>query len=125
MERFDRSGLRIQEERYNSGMEIDLNCDLGEGCAFDDDLMPLITSANVCCGAHSGDPSTSIHTIQLAKQYGVGVGAHPGFADREHFGRRDLELTEQQILESCVYQVGALAGLARAVGLELRHIKAH
>ena len=106
-------------------MEIDLNCDLGEGCPFDAELMPLITSANIACGFHAGDPGTALETLRLAAKYGVHVGAHPGFADREHFGRRELERTEQQILQDCLYQIGALAGLARAVGLKLHHVKAH
>jgi UPF0271 protein len=92
---------------------------------LDDDLMPLITSANVCCGAHAGDPSTSFRTIQSAVRHGVQIGAHPGFPDREHFGRRELVQTEQAVLENCLYQVGALAGLARAAGAALSHIKAH
>ena len=71
-------------------MDIDLNCDLGEGCAFDAELMPLITSANVACGFHAGDPGTAATSLRLAKQHGVQVGAHPGFPDREHFGRREL-----------------------------------
>lgn len=106
-------------------MEIDLNCDLGEGCGPDEELMPLITSANVCCGFHAGDPATSFRTIQAAVRYGVQVGAHPGFADREHFGRRELAQTEQQVFENCLYQVGALAGQARAAGVALQHIKPH
>jgi UPF0271 protein len=106
-------------------MEIDLNCDLGEGCGLDEELMPLITSANVACGFHAGDPATAMRTIQAATRHQVSVGAHPGFPDREHFGRRELTQTEQQILEDCLYQVGALAGLARAAGIALHHIKPH
>jgi UPF0271 protein len=110
---------------FISAMEIDLNCDLGEGCGHDAELMPLITSANVACGFHAGDPATAHATLLLAKHHGVQVGAHPGFADREHFGRRELPRWEHQIYEDCVYQIGALAGLARAVGIELRYIKPH
>jgi UPF0271 protein len=106
-------------------MEIDLNCDLGEGCPHDAELMPLITSANVACGFHAGDPATAHATLILAARHGVQVGAHPGFADREHFGRRELTRTETQIFEDCVYQIGALAGLARAAGLSLRYVKPH
>jgi UPF0271 protein len=87
--------------------------------------MPLITSANVACGFHAGDPGTAATSLRLAKQHGVQVGAHPGFPDREHFGRRELARTEQQVFDDCVYQIGALAGLARAVGLELRYVKPH
>jgi UPF0271 protein len=106
-------------------MDIDLNCDLGEGCPHDAELMPLITSANIACGGHAGDAATAFRTLQLAAQSGVRAGAHPGFMDRAEFGRRELERSEQQIFEECVYQIGALAGLARAVGHPLRHVKPH
>jgi UPF0271 protein len=106
-------------------MNIDLNCDLGEGCAFDAELMPLITSANIACGFHAGDPATALVALKAAARHGVQVGAHPGFPDREHFGRRDLERTSQQVYEDCVYQIGALAGLARAAGTGVRYIKLH
>jgi 5-oxoprolinase (ATP-hydrolysing) subunit A len=106
-------------------MEIDLNCDLGEGCPFDDELMGLITSANVACGGHAGDPATAFATLTSAFRHGVRAGAHPSFFDRENFGRRELERTEQQVFEDVVYQVGALAGLARAIGKPLTHLKPH
>lgn len=106
-------------------MPIDLNCDLGEGCPYDAELMPLITSANVACGFHAGDVATAHAALRAAKQHGVQVGAHPGFPDREHFGRRELPRSEEQVFEECVYQIGALTGLARAVGLELRYVKPH
>jgi UPF0271 protein len=106
-------------------MELDLNCDLGEGCPFDAELMPLITSANIACGFHAGDAATAHTTLLLAARHGVQVGAHPGFPDREHFGRRELPRTETQIFEDCVYQMGALAGLARAAGIPLRYVKPH
>jgi UPF0271 protein len=106
-------------------MDIDLNCDLGEGCAYDAELMPLITSANIACGFHAGDPAVAHAALRSAAQHEVHVGAHPGFADREHFGRRELARTEQQVFEECVYQIGALAGLARAVGVPLRYVKPH
>jgi UPF0271 protein len=106
-------------------MPIDLNCDLGEGCPFDAELMPLITSANVACGFHAGDPSTAHAALAAAARHGVQVGAHPGFPDREGFGRRELARSEGQIFEDCAYQTGALAGLAKAVGLTLRYVKPH
>jgi UPF0271 protein len=106
-------------------MEIDLNCDLGEGCPYDAELMPLITSANIACGFHAGDPATAHAALTAAARHGVQVGAHPGFPDREHFGRRELARTEQQVFEDCVYQIGALAGLSKAVGLSLRYVKPH
>jgi UPF0271 protein len=106
-------------------MEIDLNCDLGEGSASDAELMPLITSANIACGFHAGDPATAHAALAAAARHGVHAGAHPGFADREHFGRRELVRTEKQIFEECVFQVGALADLARTVGTPLYHLKPH
>ncbi len=106
-------------------LELDLNCDLGEGCVHDAELMPLITTANVACGFHAGGPAEAAAAPSLAKRHGVQVGTHPGFPDREHFGRRDLDRTEQQVFDDCVYQIGALEGLARAAGISLKHVKAH
>jgi UPF0271 protein len=106
-------------------MDLDLNSDLGEGCGLDAELMPLVTSANICCGFHAGDAATALAALKLAAKLGVQVGAHPGYADREHFGRRELELSEEAIFEMCLYQVGALAGLAQAVGIRLRYLKPH
>jgi UPF0271 protein len=106
-------------------MDIDLNCDLGEGGPFDAELMPLITSANVACGFHAGGPADALAALRAAARHGVHAGAHPGFADREHFGRRELDQSEEQIYEDCVYQIGALAGLARAAGTALGHVKPH
>jgi UPF0271 protein len=106
-------------------MEIDLNCDLGEGCGLDAELIPLITSANVSCGFHAGDPRTARLTLQMAARQNVQVGAHPGYPDREHFGRREQQMDETEILELCLYQVGALAGLTRISGRPLRYLKPH
>jgi UPF0271 protein len=106
-------------------MEIDLNCDLGEGCPYDAELMPLVTSANIACGFHAGDAATAHAALRQAVGHGVQAGAHPGFPDREHFGRRELSRGEEQVFEDCVYQAGALAGLARAVGTALRYVKPH
>jgi UPF0271 protein len=106
-------------------MQIDLNSDLGEGCGSDAALMPLITSANISCGFHAGDSGTAHAALKLARQHGVQVGAHPGYADREHFGRQELSLSEEAIFELCLYQTGALAGLAEAVGVELWYLKPH
>ncbi len=106
-------------------MEIDLNCDLGEGGTHDAALMALITSANIACGFHAGDVATVHAALLAAQRHSVRVGAHPGFADREHFGRRELDLGEEAIVQLCVYQVGALAGLARLVGLSIDYLKPH
>jgi UPF0271 protein len=106
-------------------MELDLNCDLGEGCPHDAELMPLITSASIACGFHAGDPATAHAALLAAKRHGVQVGAHLSFPDREHFGRQEMARSEEQVFQDCVYQIGALAGLARAAGLELRYVKPH
>ncbi|MBI2803776.1 MAG: LamB/YcsF family protein [Planctomycetes bacterium] len=106
-------------------MILDLNSDLGEGCSLDAELMPLVTSANICCGFHAGDSSTSHAVLKLAATHGVHVGAHPGYADRENFGRREQTLSEDAVVELCLYQVGALASLAKAVGVPVRYIKPH
>jgi UPF0271 protein len=105
--------------------EIDLNCDLGEGCSHDSELMAIVTSVNIACGFHAGDPSIAYAALQSAVAHGVQAGAHPGFPDREHFGRKEMARSESQILEDCAYQVGALDGLARTAGCRLRHLKPH
>src|SRR5262245_25906271 len=87
--------------------------------------MPLITTANVACGFHAGDAPTALTALYLAAKHGVRVGAHPGFPDRENFGRRELARSAEDVFSDCVYQIGALAALARSVGLELSHVKPH
>ncbi len=99
---------------------IDINCDLGEGAGQDAGLMPLITSANIACGAHAGDAATMRATVALAQRHGVAIGAHPGYADRAHFGRRELNLSPAQAGELVRSQVEALRALA-----PLRHVKLH
>jgi UPF0271 protein len=106
-------------------MDIDLNCDLGEGSPFDAELMPLITSASIACGFHAGDAASAAFALREAARSGVQVGAHPGFADRESFGRRERNMPAQRIFEDTVYQIGALLGLARAAGLGVRYVKPH
>src|SRR5438309_13684 len=104
---------------------IDLNCDLGEGCAGDAELMPLITSANIGCGFHAGDCETTFAALKLAAQHHVQVGAHPGFPDRGEFGRRELNWPPERIFHECVYQVGAMTALARSAGCKVRYLKPH
>src|SRR5262245_2285354 len=106
-------------------MHIDLNCDLAEGCPHDAELMPLITSANLACGAHAGDPAIMTAALRLAKEYQVQVGAHPAFPDRENFGRVELPFDEGRIWQDCVYQIGALTGLAHGVSVPVRYVKPH
>src|SRR5262245_62444456 len=124
--RATRSGERprVSGPRKQS-MEIDLNADLGEGAGFDAELMPLVTSANVCCGLHAGSPGEIARTLALAHKHGVAIGAHPGYADREHFGRRELALGNQELVALCVYQLGALDAVAGALGLEVHYVKPH
>lgn len=104
---------------------IDLNCDLGEGMETDAALMPLITSANIACGAHAGDDATMRATVELAQRHGVAIGAHPGYADREHFGRRERDVGPRAAAELVLTQVWRLQAIARAAGTGVRHIKLH
>ncbi len=111
-------------------MRIDLNCDLGEATGagaieHDRRMMEYVTSVNVACGAHAGDPDTMRATVRSARDAGVSVGAHPGFADREGFGRRDVELTSDEIENLVLAQIGALAAIARIEGMVLGHVKPH
>jgi UPF0271 protein len=99
---------------------IDLNCDLGEGAGLDAALMPFITSANVACGAHAGDEDTMRATVALARRHGVVIGAHPGFADRAHFGRREQTLTAGALHDLVSGQIAALRELG-----PVRHVKPH
>jgi UPF0271 protein len=87
--------------------------------------MPHITSANIACGFHAGDAGVMRDTVMLAREHGVAVGAHPGFLDREGFGRRDLRLTPRQVEDIVVYQIGAMAAIAAAAGVRLQHVKPH
>lgn len=111
-------------------MRVDLNADVGESYGAytignDAGLMPSITSANVAAGFHGGDPSVLRSTVRLAAAHGVAVGAHPGFPDRAGFGRRELAMSPQQAEDVVLYQVAAVAGVAAAEGVRLRHVKAH
>jgi UPF0271 protein len=109
---------------------IDLNSDVGEGSGAwpptaDEQLVPLVSSANVACGFHASDPGLMRRTVRLAKRHGVAAGAHPSFPDRVGFGRRMLAATPQEIEDDVVYQVGALLGCCRAEGVPLVHVKPH
>lgn len=111
-------------------MRIDLNCDLGESFGAyrlgeDERMMTLITSANIACGAHAGDPVVMAKTVGLALRFGVRVGAHPGWPDLQGFGRRSMDLAPEEAEAYVLYQVGALAAFARAEGGELTHVKPH
>lgn len=111
-------------------LRIDLNADVGESfgpwpMGDDPALMPSLTSANIACGLHAGDPGVMRRTLRLARSHGVAVGAHPGFPDLQGFGRRDMRLSPQEVEDLVLYQVGALAGIAAAEGIRLQHVKAH
>jgi UPF0271 protein len=106
-------------------MHIDLNCDLGEGCKNDAELLKLVSSANIACGGHAGDESTMRDTVRMALACGVAIGAHPGFCDREGFGRREINISPREAGKLVEEQVGALQRIARREGGEVRHIKLH
>ena len=111
-------------------MFIDLNSDVGESfgayrIGADADVMRSITSANVACGFHAGDPAVMRQTIRLARDAGVAVGAHPGFPDLVGFGRRELRASPREVEDMVLYQIGALAAIAASEGVTLAHVKAH
>jgi len=109
---------------------VDLNCDMGESFGawkMGDDaaVMPFITSANIACGFHGGDPATIRKTVRLALDHGVAVGAHPSLPDIQGFGRRVMKISPQEMYDLVVYQAGAVEAFARAAGSKLHHIKCH
>lgn len=109
---------------------VDLNCDLGESfgrytLGLDEQVIPLITSANVACGMHAGDPLVMRKTVALAAQSNVAIGAHPGFPDLQGFGRRDLNLSPDEAYAFVAYQIGALNAFCAAQGVALHHVKPH
>src|SRR3954463_13864489 len=109
---------------------IDLNCDMGESygawkMGADSDVMPHISSANIACGFHGGDPGTIRTTVRLAVDHGVAIGAHPSLPDLSGFGRRVMRISPQEMYDLVVYQAGAVEGFARAAGAKLHHIKCH
>jgi 5-oxoprolinase (ATP-hydrolysing) subunit A len=106
--------------------QLDRNADVGEGDPETDEaLLALVTSANIACGLHAGDERTMRATVVIARRNGVAVGAHPGFADREGFGRRPQQLTAGEVRELLLPQLGALDAIARAEGTWLHHVKPH
>lgn len=113
-----------------ASLKIDLNCDLGESfgrynLGEDAAMMALITSANIACGFHAGDPDVMACTVALAREHGVNIGAHPGYPDLQGFGRRRLDLTPQEIVHALIYQLGALQAFVKIAGLSLTHVKPH
>lgn len=111
-------------------MRTDINCDMGESFGSyrigeDEKVMPCITSANVACGWHAGDPMIMARTLELAARHGVAVGAHPGYPDLLGYGRRNLETFPGEVRNYILYQIGALAAFAGAAGVKLQHVKPH
>jgi len=109
---------------------VDLNCDLGESfgaytIGMDEDVIPYVTSANVACGFHAGDPLIMQKTVQTAGKYGVHIGAHPGFPDLAGFGRRNMQMSPAEIKAMIQYQVGALLAFCMAEKKSLQHVKPH
>jgi 5-oxoprolinase (ATP-hydrolysing) subunit A len=112
------------------GLSVDLNCDMGESygawkMGADAQVMPLVSSANIACGFHAGDPATIRATVKLAVDHGVAIGAHPSLPDLQGFGRRAMKITAQEMYDLVVYQVGAVDAFARAAGARLHHVKCH
>ncbi|NTJ44553.1 LamB/YcsF family protein [Agrobacterium larrymoorei] len=111
-------------------MKIDLNSDMGEGfgpyrLCDDEAMMKLVSSANIACGFHGGDPDTMARMVRLAKQNGVGIGAHPGLPDRAGFGRRELPFQPDELRQQMLYQLGALIAIAKSEGVEVGHFSFH
>ena len=105
--------------------EIHINCDLGEGGEHDRELMPLITACNIACGGHAGTLETMQHTVDLAMEHKVQIGAHPSYPDKENFGRKSIQLTDEELKRSLVAQILSLKQITEAEGAVLSHIKAH
>ncbi len=111
-------------------MKIDLNCDMGESfgtysLGMDEAIIASISSANIACGFHAGDPEVMRRTVKLAVQHGVAIGAHPGFPDLMGFGRRNMDCSGEEIEAYLIYQIGALQAFCTAHGTRLRHVKPH
>ena len=104
---------------------IDLNADVGEGAGFDGELVPFVSSVNIACGAHAGDLGTMRAAVALALRHGAAIGAHPGFADREHFGRRELPVLPAEAAALVVGQARVLQGVAAGLGARVGHVKLH
>ena len=111
-------------------LSVDLNCDMGESFGAytignDEAILPFVTSANIACGYHAGDPLVMQNTVRLALQHGVAIGAHPGLPDLVGFGRREMAVSAVEVYAMVVYQIGALQAIAKAEGAVLHHVKPH
>ncbi|WP_025695700.1 5-oxoprolinase subunit PxpA, partial [Paenibacillus durus] len=111
-------------------LEVDLNCDMGESfgaytIGADDELLQVVTSANIACGLHAGDPSVMRKSVRSALALGVSIGAHPGLPDLAGFGRRNMDISPDEAFDLVTYQIGALEAFVRQEGGKLRHVKPH
>jgi UPF0271 protein len=106
-------------------VRIDFNCDLGEGCGDDAAIIPLVTSASIACGGHAGDEATMRTTLRLCREHGVAAGAHPGYPDREGFGRRELPFSPDEIRGFVREQMDTLGAIAASENMRLAHVKPH
>jgi len=106
-------------------MKVDLNSDLGEGAGHDDEILSLVSSANIACGFHAGNPASIFNSIRAAKEKGAAVGAHPSLDDRKNFGRTEMQLSAAEDNARVASQVGAFHGLCAAAGVEMNHVKPH
>jgi 5-oxoprolinase (ATP-hydrolysing) subunit A len=106
-------------------MTVDLNADLGEGAGHDEELLTLVTSANIACGFHAGDADSMRQSIEAARARNVAVGAHPSLFDRENFGRKELSVKPSEIFDAVIYQLGIFQAIAEAAGARPNHVKPH
>lgn len=106
-------------------LTVDLNSDLGEGAGSDREILQLVSSANISCGVHAGDPASILRVIRDATELNVSVGAHPSFIDRENFGRKEMDVPPAEVFAQVAWQLGAFSTLATAAGVRVNHVKAH
>jgi UPF0271 protein len=106
-------------------ISVDLNCDMGEGIGNDSSIMPFITSANIACGFHAGDPNTILETVRFAKQHKVAIGAHPSFPDKENFGRTPMQLSTGEVYDLVIEQIEIVDAVVKNLGAKLNHVKPH
>lgn len=111
-------------------VKIDINCDMGESFGIyklgrDEEILDYVTSANIACGFHAGDPSTMRKTVKMALEKQIGIGAHPGFSDLAGFGRRYIDISPEEVYDLVIYQLGALQAFVKSEGGKLQHVKPH
>lgn len=115
----------MNEGIYNKKLLADINCDMGEGIGNEEDLMPFISSANIACGYHAGDAATMYATAELAVRYGVAIGAHPSFHDRENFGRTAMKLALNEVYDIVSQQLYLLQEIVNGLDAGMQHVKPH